>query len=143
MNRQKNWVFTWKKKKKVYGDGSAIDTDQDGIADSKDEDPYSARNAAVDGSGRELDTDNDGVFDSMDKEANTAPGTLVNFQGIAIGGKTNNGTDGSNTNTNTATAIGYFPSVFFDMGQSEIKSAYYDRLLTVARVLKMNPNIKV
>lgn len=128
---------------KVYGDGSAIDTDQDGIADSKDEDPYSARNAAVDGSGRELDTDNDGVFDSMDKEANTAPGTLVNFQGIAIGGKTNNGTDGSNTNTNIATAIGYFPSVFFDMGQSEIKSAYYDRLLTVARVLKMNPNIKV
>ncbi|MBL7927767.1 MAG: OmpA family protein [Bacteroidia bacterium] len=128
---------------KVYGDGSAIDTDQDGIADNLDEDPYSNRGAVVDGSGRELDADNDGVVDSKDKESNTPPGTLVNFQGVAIGNNGSKTANGSNSNTSTTTVAGYFPSIFFDMNQTAIKSIYFDRLLTVARVLKMNPDVKI
>lgn len=135
---------------KVYGDGTSVDTDGDGVPDSKDVDPYSSPSAKVDGTGKEIDTDGDGVPDSRDKENNTPAGSLVNFQGITINGaaKPNNGgnssTDIKNENvTNNNGGLGFFPSVFFDNANAEIKSIYFDRFLTVARVMKMNPDLKI
>lgn len=126
---------------KVYGDGTSIDTDGDGIIDSKDGDPYSVAGAIVDANGVEKDTDNDGVADSRDKENDTPAGTLVNFQGISIDRK---GESSAKTEiSNSMLTAGYFQSVFFDLDKSEIKSIYYDRILTVARALKANPDIKL
>ncbi|MEO8150889.1 MAG: OmpA family protein [Bacteroidia bacterium] len=129
---------------KVYGDGTLIDTDGDGLADATDADPYSERGAKVDGTGKEIDTDGDGVPDSRDKENNTTGGTLVNFQGISIGGRGGDTININNENvTNNNGGVGFFPSVFFDVNKTDIKSIYYDRFLTVARVMKMNPDLVV
>jgi OmpA-OmpF porin, OOP family len=119
---------------KVYGDGTAIDTDGDGIPDYKDGDPYSLKNAKVDANGVEIDTDGDGVPDSRDLEPGTPKGTLVNFQGVAIEGK-----DGA---AGTA-GVSYLPSIFFDVNKADIKQVYKDRILIVARAMKMNPNIRI
>jgi OOP family OmpA-OmpF porin len=119
---------------KVYGDGTSIDTDGDGIPDHKDSDPYSLRGAKVDANGAEIDTDGDGVPDSRDLEPNTPKGDLVNFQGTTI--KSNDGKDGSD-------GAAFFPSVFFDNNSSQVKQSQKDRILTVVRALKQNPNMKI
>ncbi len=130
---------------KVYGDGTSIDTDADGIVDATDADPYSMRGAKVDATGKEIDTDGDGVPDSRDKDNATPAGTMVNFQGLTIGGKGGGGGDNiTNENvTNNNGGVGFFPSVFFDLNKADIKNIYYDRFLTVARVMKMNPDLKI
>lgn len=131
---------------KVYGDGTAVDTDGDGIIDMNDADPFSPKGSQVDANGQEIDTDADGVPDSRDLEPNTSPGTVVNFQGLSIakpgefaanGGL--NGRDGT-SGTSGVSGTGYLPSVFFDLGSSQVKAVYHDRLLTIARALKANPN---
>lgn len=158
---------------KTYSDGTLIDTDNDGIPDFKDADPFSAKGAKVDENGRELDTDGDGVPDSRDMEPTTEKGALVNFQGVTIvlgnitqgnppnsntgndSGNTNDKNDGGNNNSNIdnppvnnnnfVTNMNglYFPSIYFDYGSTVIKPVYQERLLIVARALKMNPNIKI
>lgn len=120
---------------KVYGDGTSVDTDGDGIPDAKDSDPYSSKGARVDANGAEVDSDGDGVPDSRDLEPNTPKGSLVNFQGINIGDALSGKGD--------ANAIGWLPSVFFDLDKSDIKGIQRDRLLIVARVLKKNDKLKL
>ena len=116
---------------KVYGDGTSIDTDGDGIPDNTDGDPYSLRNAKVDANGVEIDTDGDGVADSRDLEPNTEKGKLVNFQGMTI------------ETSNTSEVVSFLPSVFFDVNSSTIKQVYKDRILVVARAMKVNPELKI
>ncbi len=152
---------------KVYGDGTAIDTDADGIIDINDADPFTPKGVKVDALGQELDTDGDGVADSRDLEPNTPPGAVINFQGITLappgeygagGIFGNDGANGDSSATGYAEAggagasgtsgvagrgTGYLPSVFFDMGSSSVKSIYHDRLLTIARAMRANPNIKL
>ncbi len=118
---------------KVYGDGTSVDTDGDGIADSKDGDPFSLKGAKVDANGVEIDTDGDGVPDSRDLEPNTEKGKLVNFQGTTIDMEGGSG----------STAVSYLPSVFFDLNASAVKQVYKDRILVVARAMKMNPDLKI
>lgn len=152
---------------KTYSDGTLIDTDNDGVPDYKDMDPFSVRGAKVDAEGRETDTDGDGVPDSRDMEPDTEKGALVNFQGVTIilgdvprgnnngnkGGSgsgsdstdANNGAENpSNYNYSTTNVSGsYFPSIYFDYGSAQVKDMFQERLLNIARVLKMNPDIKV
>ncbi len=154
---------------KTYSDGTLLDTDNDGIPDFKDMDPFSARGAKVDAEGREIDTDGDGVPDSRDMEPTTEKGALVNFQGVTIvlnniatsnntnntGNGNNNGKtiDSTTTNNNNIEPVNnysttnvtgtYFPSIFFDFGSTSVKDMYQERLLIVARALKMNPDLKV
>ncbi|AEV33939.1 outer membrane protein/peptidoglycan-associated (lipo)protein [Owenweeksia hongkongensis DSM 17368] len=112
----------------VDGSGKALDVDQDGIPDNMDEDPFTAKGAKVDANGRAVDSDGDGVADYMDKEANTPAGTMVNFQGQTIKGGMDNA---------------FIPSVYFSFNSASISAANHQRLATIARLMKNNPNTKI
>jgi outer membrane protein OmpA-like peptidoglycan-associated protein len=121
----------------VDGSGVALDIDGDGVPDSIDEDPFSTPGAVVDAKGREIDSDGDGVPDSQDLEPNTPPGTLVNFQGVTIPSGAFGGADGAD-----AASI-YIPSIFFATDRADITAANKQRILTVARLMMSNPNIRI
>ncbi|MCH8903544.1 MAG: OmpA family protein [Bacteroidetes bacterium] len=117
----------------VDGSGTAMDMDDDGVLDGLDEDPFTPAGATVDpATGKAIDSDGDGVPDGIDLEPDTKPGELVNFQGKKIeGGFTTGGS-----------AI-YFPSVYFNFNGSSILGSNSERIASIARTLKSNPNIKV
>jgi len=110
----------------VDGSGKALDVDADGVPDYKDVDPFTSPGVAVDSSGRELDDDEDGVPNSKDEEPNSPAGCTVNFQGRQIVGKG-----------------AFLPTVYFDLASSEVSYSNYQRLATVASVLKANPGYKL
>jgi outer membrane protein OmpA-like peptidoglycan-associated protein len=110
----------------VDGAGRALDVDSDGVADYKDIDPFTAPGVAVDVNGQELDDDMDGVPNSKDEEPNSPVGCTVNFQGRQIVGKG-----------------AFLPTVYFDTSSSEVTYSNYQRLATVASVLKANPGYKL
>ena len=108
----------------VDGKGNALDVDMDGIADYADEDPFTPRGVQVDAKGRELDSDKDGVANSVDMEPNTPSGATVNFKGQEIRGAKD----------------AFMPSVYFDFNSSTVSYANYERLASVAALLKANPS---
>ena len=114
------------------GDGTAVDTDGDGVPDSKDADPFTNKGAAVDATGKEADADGDGVPDSKDLEPNTPAGQLVNFQGKAIKIPTSSGGEAA-----------YWPSVYFSLGSAKIMAGSNSAIATVAMTMKNNPDLKV
>jgi len=107
----------------VDGSGRPLDVDSDGVYDYKDEDPFTSPGVQVDTSGRELDGDNDGVPNSKDVEPNSPEGATVNFQGKQIVGKG-----------------AFLPTVYFDFNSTKVSYANYQRLATVASVMKANPS---
>ncbi len=113
----------------VDGAGRALDVDMDGVPDHLDVDPFTPKGAIVDENGREMDSDGDGVADSRDMEENTPKGALVNFQGREI--KTSGGISAS------------LPSVYFDFNSAKVSYANYERLSTLARVMKQNSSLRV
>ena len=110
----------------VDGSGQPLDVDADGVPDYKDLDPFTSPGVAVDINGNELDDDKDGVPNSMDEEPNSPVGCTVNFQGRQIVGKG-----------------AFLPTVYFDVASSEVSYSNYQRLATVASVLKANPGYKL
>jgi OOP family OmpA-OmpF porin len=110
----------------VDGSGRSLDVDSDGVPDYKDIDPFTAPGVAVDSKGLELDDDNDGVPNSQDLEPNSPEGCTVNFQGVQIVGKG-----------------AFLPTVYFDVSSSKLDYGNYQRLATVASVLKANPSYKL
>lgn len=113
----------------VDGAGRAADTDGDGVPDHMDEDPFTPKNAKVDSQGREIDTDGDGVPDSRDLDNNTKEGTMVNFQGVEI--KQGGGVGA------------YLPSVYFKFNSTSVDASNHQRLASVARAMKANPDLKL
>jgi len=107
----------------VDGSGKPLDVDSDGVYDYLDSDPFTSPGVSVDSNGRELDTDGDGVPNSKDMEPNSASGATVNFQGKQIIGKG-----------------AFLPTVYFDFNSTEVSYANYQRLATVASVMKENPS---
>lgn len=79
---------------KVYGDGSAIDTDNDGIIDLNDKCPLVPGTEALEGCTETIaagpnnasitDSDGDGVMDILDMDNNTPAGAKVYGNGVAI-----------------------------------------------------------
>lgn len=118
----------------VDGSGVSLDTDGDGVPDSIDEDPFSTPGAVVDAQGREIDSDGDGVPDSRDLEPNTPKGQLVNFQGISIEDKVGGGAGADGA---------YIPSIFFATDRADITAANQQRIVTVARLMMANPNMRL
>lgn len=115
----------------VDGSGVAMDTDRDGVADDIDQDPFTPRGAQVDATGREMDDDGDGVPNSQDMEPNTEEGALVNFQGKEI--KTGMGGDMANA---------FLPDVFFNFNSATVTKANEQRLLTIAKIMMANEDVK-
>ncbi len=115
----------------VDGSGKALDVDEDGIPDSMDQDPFTDKGAKVDAEGRAIDSDGDGVPDHIDEEANTPKGTMVNFQGKTL--ETGKGSGDA----------AFVPSVYFAFNSANINAANHERLATIARLMKNNPNMKM
>mgnify|MGYP001396330455 CR=1 FL=1 len=111
------------------GAGRALDSDGDGVPDHMDEDPFTPKNAKVDAVGREVDTDGDGVPDSHDLDNNTPEGTMVNFQGIEI--KQGGGVGA------------YLPSIYFTFNSTQVDASNHQRLASVARAMKANPDLNL
>jgi OmpA-OmpF porin, OOP family len=64
--------------------GGEIDSDHDGVADSKDKCPGTPKGVKVDKAGCPLDTDGDGVADYLDKCPNTPKGVAVDQSGCPL-----------------------------------------------------------
>jgi OOP family OmpA-OmpF porin len=116
----------------VAGNGAALDSDGDGVANHLDAEPFTAKGARVDASGAALDSDGDGVADGLDVEKNTAPGAMVNFKGQTVG--VANAAGG---------AAALLPSIYFKFGSASLTPTAYEQLTTVARYLSANPNMKL
>ncbi|KAB2805324.1 OmpA family protein [Phaeocystidibacter luteus] len=115
----------------VDGSGVAMDVDRDGVADDIDQDPFTPRGAQVDATGREMDDDGDGVPNSRDQEPNSKEGAMVNFQGREI--KSGMGGDMANA---------FLPDVFFGFNSARVTSANEQRLLTIAKIMMANEDVK-
>ncbi len=63
-----------------------MDSDGDGVVDSKDKCPNTPAGRKVDPDGCELDSDGDGVVDALDKCPNTPAGRTVNADGCELDG---------------------------------------------------------
>lgn len=69
---------------RVDAKGCAIDTDKDGVADNSDQCKDTIKGAEVDSSGCAIDSDNDGIADVRDDCKGTVAGTVVNNRGCAL-----------------------------------------------------------
>ena len=127
-----------RKGNKVYGDGTSVDIDGDGVPDAQDAEPFSPKGAKVDAAGREIDTDGDGIGDTRDLEPNTPKGTLVNNTGVTIP----TGPAGSRAGgaSSVMAANGYLPSIFFELNSDVIDKKYHETLASIALVMKANPD---
>jgi OOP family OmpA-OmpF porin len=64
----------------------AVDSDGDGVLDTKDRCPGTPKGAQVNAEGCELDGDNDGVVDRLDNCPTTPPGRTVDAKGCELDG---------------------------------------------------------
>ena len=117
----------------VDGSGRALDLDGDGVRHEVDLDPFSQRGVTVDPTGMEMDSDGDGVANSKDLEANTPSGALVNFQGKKI--------EANGVSLKVAEA--FIPEVIFLTNSVTITPDQEARLVTVARMMKSNPTLRL
>ena len=120
---------------KVYGDGTMVDTDGDGVPDHKDLEPFSIKdpNVKYDENGRAIDSDGDGVPDGLDVEPNSAPGSLVAPDGSAIQ------VGGACCNCENVT----LPTIIFDNNSSKIPASSYGVLYTIAEKMKQCPELTI
>ncbi len=122
---------------KVYGDGSVVDSDGDGIPDHKDLERFSVIDANVtyDENGKAVDTDGDGVPNGIDVDNNTEAGVLVDVNGkeIEIGG------DNACCNCDNVT----LPTIVFDNNSSKISPSSFGILYAVAEKMKACPGLAI
>lgn len=110
-----------------------IDTDGDGVVDSKDLCPTMKGSKSANGC---PDADGDGVADFLDLCPNEA-GTAEN-QGCKESRKTNNSMTGD-----ASILPADLRTLQFELGKSNIKSKYNSSLNSLAKVMKANPNYKL
>lgn len=117
---------------KVYPNGKPMDSDNDGINDCDDVEPFSIT-TLVDENGRALDTDGDGVPDAFDEDNNTPAGVLVDARGneVKMGGAC---CDCDNVT---------LPTIIFDNNSSKIAPSSFGVLYTIAEKLKQCPSLSV
>lgn len=114
----------------VYGNGTAVDTDGDGIPDCRDKE-ISMKDCGVDENGVMIDTDGDGVADCRDLEPNSPIGAYVDARGRTI-----------NTNCCNCEDV-TLPSMYFDAGSCKIRPEYELALVSIIDKMKQCPDKKV
>ena len=123
---------------KTTGDGMAMDTDGDGIADYIDQERLSLC-SEVDENGVVLDSDGDNVPNCKDAEPNTPEGAQVDVNGKAISTIPGAGGD---LGDKSGADVG-LPSVYFATGSSKLGYSNYPALTEVAKFLKKNKDAKL
>ena len=121
---------------KTTGDGMAMDTDGDGVADYIDQERLSVC-TDVDENGVVLDSDGDNVPDCKDSEPNTEEGAQVD-----ITGKTISAVAGLPASTESGADVG-LPSIYFSTGSTKLGYSNYPALTEVAKFLKANKDAKL
>jgi len=104
---------------KVDADGCPLDTDKDGVADYLDKCPGTPLGVKVDADGCPLDSDKDGVTDNLDKCPDTPVGTKVNKDGCPL-----------------AVCKKITLDLEFDFNKADVKPADFDKLKNVAVEMK-------
>ncbi len=120
----------------VYGNGVAVDSDQDGVPDYRDDEVLSNCNK-VDGKGVAYDADGDGVPDCRDEEVETPAGSLVDKTGRKVEVKSVS-TGGACCDCNDVT----LPSVFVDE-DNEFRPEAYSALYLIGTKLQQCPDVSI
>jgi len=128
------------------------DTDGDGVIDAIDQEVNSPT-TLVDTRGVARDLDGDKVLDYKDKEPYSPPGFTVDANGVAgqpkplNEGDVNRIVDAKLANFKLpavkSLADWFLPSVNFDLGSSKINYSEYEKLYSVAQVMKSNPDLRL
>ncbi len=109
----------------VNASGCPMDSDGDGVSDDKDKCPNTFRGAEVGPDGCELDGDKDGVVDRLDECPNSAPGVQVDIKGCEI------------------KAVIRLPGVNFETNSDRLLPGATSVLNDAVATLKKNPTITV
>jgi OOP family OmpA-OmpF porin len=107
----------------VDKDGCPFDSDKDGVPDYLDKCPGTPAGVAVDNDGCPPDSDKDGVPDYLDKCPGTPAGTAVDKDGCPI----------------PPEKVSMTLAIQFDSGKADIKSKYHEEIGKVADFLKKYP----
>jgi OOP family OmpA-OmpF porin len=110
---------------RVDANGCELDSDGDGVADSKDKCPRTPAGAKVNADGCELDGDKDGVVDRLDKCPNSAAGAQVDIKGCEIKAEIK------------------LPGVNFESNSDRLLAGAESVLNDAAATLRKNPSIIV
>lgn len=156
----------------VSNEPRLLDSDDDGVIDTRDRCPGTATGLTVDGQGCPLaatapvntDTDNDGIADALDLCPDTAPASTVDGQGCLLAPKAepvNDDVDGDGIVNSLDKCPGtpddlkvdssgclieqtaVLPSVQFDSNSDRLTPAAQTTLQQVAESLKQQPNLHV
>jgi OOP family OmpA-OmpF porin len=105
-----------------------MDTDGDGVSDSRDRCPNTPSGVIVDAVGCPLDSDRDGVYDYLDRCPDTPRGLAVDQNGCPLPIKK---------------TVSIELLVQFDFDKAVVKPEYHDHLRGVANFLKTYPDTKL
>jgi OOP family OmpA-OmpF porin len=109
----------------VDASGCELDSDGDGVGDSRDQCPNTPAGAKVDEKGCELDGDGDGVVDSQDKCPDTPKGDRVDAVGCSFKEEIK------------------LPGVVFETGKAELLPESLPVLEGAIATLKRYPELKI
>ena len=107
--------------------GKMLDSDGDGVVDSKDKCPNTPKGVTVDTNGCPVDTDGDGVINAKDKCPNTPKGTNVNSEGCP---------------ELISETVTIKLKIEFSIDKADIKPIYHENLKQYADFLKQYPDTK-
>ena len=114
---------------KVYGDGTAIDSDMDQTPDYKDKCPFKKGKPYLQGCPPTKDTDGDGVYDNID-DCPTIPGPPEN-KGCPV------------IPNSVLQELNYIAkSIYFETAKAVIKPRSYGDLTKIAEILQEFPNVR-
>ncbi|MDD2390543.1 MAG: OmpA family protein [Desulfobacterales bacterium] len=120
----------------VDAQGCPFDSDGDGVYDYKDKCPDTPRDIQVDAQGCPFDSDGDGVYDYKDKCPDTPRNTKVDAQGCPFPIATK-----SAEVTKSGTWI--YRKIQFETNKANLKPSSYPVLDEIVAGLKAQPSIKV
>lgn len=109
-----------------------VDSDHDGVFDSKDKCPNTPKGCKVDAKGCPIDSDGDGVCDGIDKCPNTPAGTKVDETGCPVEVK-----------KFIDTGLISSTEVLFDLGKATLKPESKAVLDKIGKILVQVPDTKV
>ncbi len=113
-----------------------VDTDEDGVVDSKDKCPGTPKSISVDKDGCPKDSDGDGVTDYIDKCPDTPKGVKVDFYGCPPQEKAQ---EKAAAIVKAPEKISISLEIEFDTAKANIKPKYHEKIKKVADFMTTYP----